>query len=213
MYSETDAQDWFKKWEGDIEHMYLDTVGVVTVGVGAALLAVADATALAFVVRAGGAAATTAQITTDYDEVKKQTKGQLAATYKQYTKCDLPQAKRDELLLTKIRGFDARLKARLPDFASYPDPAQLGLLEMIYNLGESGLFDKFPSFIKAVKAKDWTTASSECNRIGPSKARNDATKALFTKAGSETHTAEPWLPNSIWNLWPFGKPSGWTWPM
>ena len=112
MYSESDAQDWFKKWEGDIEHMYLDTVGVVTVGVGAALFAASDATALAFVVRAGGAAATAAQITTDYDEVKKQTKGQIASTYKQYTKCDLPQAKRDELLLAKIRGFDARLKAR-----------------------------------------------------------------------------------------------------
>jgi GH24 family phage-related lysozyme (muramidase) len=212
MYTNADAIAWFKTWEGDYSHMYLDTRSVVTVGVGKALFKDSDATALPFVIRiesggrfcAVGRAATAAEITTDFNEVTKQTPGLLAGTYKKYTKCDLPQSSIDELLLKTIQDFDARLRARLTDFASYPDPAQLGLLEMIYNLGEKGLFTKFPTFITYVQAQDWTKASNECKRSGPSKERNDATKALFTKAADIRHLSEAWLPNSVWNLWPFG---------
>ena len=61
---------------------------------------------------------------------------------------------------------------------------------MIYNLGASGIENKFPSFTAAIKARDWQKAADESHRTGISGTRNDYVKDLLEKAAADSKAAE-----------------------
>lgn len=173
----------FGQWEGRIPHMYLDTEGFVTVGIGNLIATAEVARSLAFVVRDTGAAATAQEIEADFKAVAKQSKGELAASYKKFTKLDLPDTAIDALFKIKIDGFKNDLIANFKGYPEYPVEVKRALLDMIYNLGKGGLL-KFKKLKAAVEAHDWKEAAAQCHRNGPSKARNDWTRDLFLKAAT-----------------------------
>jgi GH24 family phage-related lysozyme (muramidase) len=74
MASWQDFRKEIKVSEGSIPHMYLDTVGKVTIGVGNMLPNVAAAQKLAFVVRTTKKKAIKDQIETDFEAVKNKQK-------------------------------------------------------------------------------------------------------------------------------------------
>jgi len=168
--------------EGHVVHMYLDTVGKVTVGIGNMLPNAAAAQELAFINRTTKTAATKDEIKSDFDEVAKQTWGMPSSKYKPNTKLDLPDVHIDQLFEGRVEEFTQQLSAYFPDYAKYPDPAQLAILDMAFNLGAPALDKKWPSFKKAVLAQDWATAEKECVRPKSRPSRNEATQALFRKA-------------------------------
>ena len=174
-----------KDGEGCITYMYLDTVGKVTVAVGQMLpTAAAAAAGLTFIRRDNGSQATAAEISQDYQSVAQQTSGRVASFYKQFTKLDMPEDAINELLDTRIEGFEAGLRRDFPNYDSYPDEAKLGLMDMAFNLGNQGLVSKFPTFTRAARAQSWRTCAQECQRIGISDGRNAMTKQLFEDAAT-----------------------------
>lgn len=176
-----EVQTDFARWEGKISHMYLDTKGLVTVGIGKMLPNVATAQALGFVRKSDNAAATAAEIETDFKEVSKQAKGNLASTYRQYTKLDLPDSVIYALLKSVVEGFEDDLEKNFTGYKSYPVAAKRALLDMIYNLGLDGLL-KFKKLKEAVEAGKWKKAAEECHRSGPSEERNGWTRDRFIEA-------------------------------
>lgn len=188
-----------KIFEGNVGFMYLDTATPprVTVGVGEMLPDAAAAQKLAFVRRPNPTAkppvlpgpATADEIKADFDNVKKQDGGKVSSYYNQFTKLDLPQSVIDSTVNNEIFHFKVGLIASFPDFESYPAEACAALFDMAYNLGMDGLNSKFPSFCKAVKAKDWATAAKECHRTGPPDDRNDWTKTQFEKVAADAAAA------------------------
>jgi len=187
-------------FENSISHMYLDTAGKVTVGVGNMLPNADAAKQLAFEMRpdstakppiAIARAATGDEIAADFESVKKRPAGLTADKYKESTKTDLPDAAIDELLNARVKDFLVQLTASFPDFPTYPEEVCAGLFDMAFNLGTSKLTTAFPTFCKAVKAQDWATAANECERSKPvAKVRNDWTKAQFDKAAADKAAAE-----------------------
>jgi GH24 family phage-related lysozyme (muramidase) len=171
--------------EGEILHMYLDTVGAVTVGVGNMLLNVAEAQKLSFVNRLTNKLATKDDIKVDFESVNKQIKGQIAAKYKPFTKLDLPIALVDNLLDIRIEEFKNQLVLKFPKFNSFPLTAQFALLDMAFNLGTEGLINKFPNFKKAVEAEDWNKAAKESNRPQVSTSRNETVRKWLEEAGKK----------------------------
>jgi lysozyme len=87
----------------------------------------------------------------------------------------------DALLAADIASFEGQLAAELPNWNSYPEPAQEALFDMAFNLGLNGL-KKFPSMLAAVDAGEWETAAAECHRRGINEDRNQQTAALFRQA-------------------------------
>lgn len=162
--------------EGSISHMYLDTVGKVTVGVGNMLPTVAAAQKLGFVVRATKKKASADDIKLDFETVSKQTKGKIASSYKVHTKLDLPDAAINTLLDSRIATFKKELQVKFADFGKYPITVQFALTDMAFNLGTNGVVTKFPSFTKAIKAKDWQKAANESNRPQVNQRRNKTVK-------------------------------------
>ena len=187
----TTLRQKLETYEGCVEHMYLDTKGFVTVGVGHLLSTLASAQALAFIVQKVSKTATKEQIKTDYDTVKKQTKGLLSSTYKKHTKLKLKKTDIDKLTNKHIDTFEGELKKvyGTDAFAAYPSEVRLALFDMIFNLGMTNLKSKFPTFNKYIKAKNWSEAAKESNRSDVSDARNKYVKDLLEKAAKDSATA------------------------
>ncbi len=55
---------------------------------------------------------------------------------------------------------------------------------MAFNLGVTGLVNKFPTFTRAAREGDWGKCADECRRRGISDERNEKTKELFNEAAS-----------------------------
>ncbi|MBI1422093.1 MAG: hypothetical protein GC149_01420 [Gammaproteobacteria bacterium] len=181
-----------EEYEGNIPHMYLDAKGLVTVGIGYLLANAVEAQKLPFVNNTTGKAATAAEIKTDYDNVKKQSKGFLAGFYKKFTKLKLTPNEIDLLTNKTINQFYGELKTVYPDYDSYPGEVKLALFDMIYNLGMSGLSNNWPNFNKYIKAKDWKNAAAESKRKPPvSPDRNKYVKDLLEQAAKLTTPPKP----------------------
>lgn len=168
--------------EGCIRHMYLDTRGNVTIGVGQLVRNTEDAEQLHLICRETQQQATAEQVSNEFDRMSQQEPGKIAVSYKTVTKLEMTHQGVDELLDQRIDEFTKGIKTKLSDFDSYPEPAQEALLDMAFNLGVAGLNRKFPTMMGAAARKDWQTCAAECSRRGISDHRNQATQALFQAA-------------------------------
>ena len=175
-----------ERFEGRIPYMYRCTGGEVTIGVGHAILKPNDAPELTWSI--GGRPATLDEILADYASVNAAEKGHEAPTYEHLTQCRMANADIDALLTADVARFETQLAAELPNWNSYPEPAQEALFDMAFNLGLAGL-KKFPSMLAAVDAGQWDLAASECHRKGINEDRNQQTAALFRQAAQLRQSA------------------------
>lgn len=168
-----------KSGEGSIAHMYLDTVGKVTIGVGNMLPDVNAATTLPFIDRQSGSPASESKIADEFGLVGRQEAGRVASYYRQFCTLELPESGIDELLQSRIEEFAVGLRLEFPGFDALMESARLGLFDMAFNLGVSGVVNKFPSFTRAVREGDWTACARECRRPQVSDSRNREVRNLF----------------------------------
>lgn len=97
-------------YEGNIDHMYLDSNGFVTVGVGHMIPNATHAAGLAFYLRKPGAPATEEQRKAEFEAVSKETKGKVAGWYKSKTTLFMKPADIDALTKEHIESFEKELK-------------------------------------------------------------------------------------------------------
>jgi GH24 family phage-related lysozyme (muramidase) len=182
MFRQEDAVKYFREHEGVIAHMYLDVVGLVTIGVGFMLPSPVAAETLKLIRRDSGAPATKEEKRRDWESVRAEAKAKRASTYRKCTQLDLPEAEIDRRLAELLEDFARSLRGRFPKFDRFPDTAQIGLLDMIYSLGPRGLFVGFPKFCAAVDQQDWRACARESKRRNVSERRNADLKQLFLDA-------------------------------
>jgi len=172
-------------FEGEILHMYQDSKGYVTVGVGNLLSSKEDAQNLPFVNRSTKKPASKDEIKNDYDKVKIAPKGFRAEHYKKYTQLELQSPDSSNLLKKRIVVFVRELRYNFSEFDDYPRSVQLGLLDLAFNCGTNKLVTKFPNFKKAVQNKDWIKAAKESHRTGIKHSRNSTVSNWFLEAQKE----------------------------
>ncbi|WP_149981854.1 hypothetical protein [Pseudoalteromonas rhizosphaerae] len=173
------------KYEGNVPHMYLDTKGYVTVGVGHLLKDVEAAKKVPFIIRDTGAIASIKQIEDEFKLIKSKPFGSQAAVfYKPFTKLVTTEAVREAQVEQHIRIFESELKRiyGVSEFASYPNDVKLALFDMIFNLGMPELKDEFPNFNKHMKVRDFKQAAIESNRKDVPTERNTYVRNLFKSA-------------------------------
>jgi GH24 family phage-related lysozyme (muramidase) len=173
------------RWEGSCRHMYVDTRGYVTTGVGHLLKDANAAVALPWVQRSTGRSATADEIRTAFRDVSAMGAGHKAGFYQRASDLVLPQAKLEQLVASRLENeFLPGLRRLCPHFDGYPVPAQRALVDMAYNLGVAGL-GKFPTLIAACERGDFAAAADACHRRSSRDERNDATRALFLEAAGK----------------------------
>jgi GH24 family phage-related lysozyme (muramidase) len=186
------AQKDITKWEGSIPHMYVDTNGYVTVGIGFMIPSASAAKAYGFVKRADGKKASDKEKEEEWKKVKKLTKGKKASAYEKDTTLDLPDSDIKKLLLEKIKEFESGIKGIYSDYDKYPDELKLALMDIAFNTGVEGL-RKFAKMKKAIDEKRWTDAATESKRSKGRAERNKYVYDLIIAAGNKmpAATAKP----------------------
>ncbi|MBM3597559.1 MAG: hypothetical protein FJX35_05050 [Alphaproteobacteria bacterium] len=173
-----------RDFEGSVPHLYLDTVGVVTVGIGHALESVEEATDLPFTAGPHGPKASAAQIEADYLRVKAQPKGRTAGFYRRFSQIVLADAAIADLFVADADDVLADLARRIPEFDTLPAPAQLALLDLALNLGVRGLLEGFPRMLGCLARRHWAGCATESRRPQLGDARNRQVAAWLRAAAS-----------------------------
>lgn len=168
-----------RQHEGAISWMYKDSVGVVTIGIGHALETAAEARHI-FLINQDEAEA-------DWTTIKSMLAGRVAAYYAAYTKLRITERAIDALFERDCDGWLFWCCKLIKGFEDFPQPAQLALLDMAYNLGGDALVHrKWPRLMAAVRARNWAVCAIESNRPQLSSARNDWTRQQFMAAERES---------------------------
>jgi len=120
------------------------------------------------------------------------TKGQLAVD-----DLILPEAIAKREFDERLRRHAGELRGVLPDFDTYPAPAQQAILDMHFNLGATKFREVrmvknpktgkpenkgWPNLFAAIKRQDWAAAALESKRGGVSNDRNKNTANKFLEA-------------------------------
>jgi len=164
------------RWEGVVPHLYLDTVGIPTCGVGFSVPTEAELVKLPWTPSVQTAVE-------DYNRVRKQPKGQAASAYEPFCNARLSTEAMHRVFDEKIEAIERQLQDDW-QLAMQPAAVQIALVDMAYNLGVAGL-GKFVKLKAAVARRDWVTAAAESSRRGVQQPRNDATRELFLAAASD----------------------------
>jgi GH24 family phage-related lysozyme (muramidase) len=190
-FYDTAAKD-ITKWEGSVPHMYVDTNGYVTVGIGFMIPSASAAKGYGFVKRADGKKASDKEKEEEWKKVKKLTKGKKASAYEKDTTLDLPDSEIKKLLTEKIKEFETGIKKIYSDYDKYPDELKLALMDIAYNTGVDGL-KAFAKMKKAIDEKRWTDAATESKRGKGRAERNKYVHDLIIAAGNKmpAATAKP----------------------
>lgn len=173
-------------FEGNVNHMYLDDPGNgergnVTVGVGCLLNSPRAAAALPFI--------PSTAVAEDFAAVASKPAGHQADWYKQFTHCVLPSAAIRGEFDKRCLGVIAWLRRVTADFDKFPQPAQVALVDMVFNLGAGKYAVQYARLKAAVATQDWRECAAQCHRRGIQEPRNTATASLFQRAYVETHGA------------------------
>jgi|KBSSwiStaDraftv2_1062776.scaffolds.fasta_scaffold00267_43 GH24 family phage-related lysozyme (muramidase) len=173
------------RFEGSVPHMYRDTLGYVTVGVGNLVHDGLHAASLPFLTD-GDRRATAKEIGDDFLRVIALAKGMAASQYRapRPPHVSLSQESIDELLRARLDlEFLPGIHRLLPDFDSYPAPAQSALVDIAFNCGVSGL-STFHHLLDACRNRQWAAAAELCHRKTSRAERNEWTRAKFLEASN-----------------------------
>jgi GH24 family phage-related lysozyme (muramidase) len=183
----SELSDRLEQYEGRVPHMYVDTEGYVTVGVGHQIQNAVAAAALNFW-SSGTKVATVDEKKAEFDRIAKEPKAKLASYYAKIATLFLKDPDIDFLTKQHIEGSERDLRAIYPatafppGFDKFPTEVRLALFDMVFNLGLPKLRSGYPTFNAAVAKQDWEGAGQQCHRQGIPQDRNDYVKDLFQRA-------------------------------
>jgi GH24 family phage-related lysozyme (muramidase) len=145
--------------EDDIPHMYRDSIGKVTVGMGRLIDTEAGITTEAlrypFKNRAGGWVSE-AVIAAEFAKIKAAPKGAPAAA--KIVTLFLDQADRDTILFRTLDAFERVIASIFGEWETWPADAQLALLSMAWNVGPA--FDtEWPTLTENLRQQNWLYAA------------------------------------------------------
>lgn len=185
------------RWETPVLWMYLDSVGLVTVGCGTMLPDTTSAKKIKFFHDKTLLPATAAEIEAAWNKLHLGANAQKAAPpkkkfaalhYKKETDLRITIHTSSTLRDSHVEADYRQLKQIYPKFDEFPENAKLALFDMVYNLGpgkskarhhrSTGL-RHYILMNAAINKEDWESAALHCSRHGIPIERNRMTAALF----------------------------------
>ncbi len=172
--------------EGNVPHMYADSIGVVTVGIGHAIFQPQGAHRLPFVRKDTGTAATQPEIDKDYNAVFGTT-NHVASFFDALTDLELSQADIDSLVQA---DFNTHIQIADAFFSldQLPQPVQIALFDLAFQVGGGkGLIKgkTYTDLQDALRRRDWARAGHEMDvNLPPTPQRNLARLNETSKAAT-----------------------------
>ena len=169
-------------WEGEIPHLYLDSKGYMTIGIGTCLVSKDHAKDPARTLKLPLRKVAADKFAEDSDpladdDTKREVFGKIVVMAPKMTAADYKTqprlALKREDVHAMVRTFlDEKawpaLKRNFPDYKEFPKCARRAMIDILYNAGP-GFLDagtpknppKAPKMREAILAKDWKTAAKE----------------------------------------------------
>lgn len=181
----TKVLDHFKSVEGFINHFYLDSEGIVTIGIGC-VVSLKEALSLPMFSKSTNISVGSTEIEIDYDNIKRSEVGHTPDYYSKRTELRTTDGVIENLFKSRFDSIQKQVGYNFLDFSTYSEGVQLVLMDFAFNLGVFGLLSKFPHFCAAIKGRDFRTAASESKRVGIQDSRNKwAESVLLDEALNE----------------------------
>jgi len=178
-------------YEGYIKHLYLDTKGKVTVGVGHMIPNKNAMSGVTMYKVQNDKLSQPASLQEKMDEYEKISQMSFGVNlsdrfFKKNTSLTMKDIDVDFLTNQHIDKFYSELKSIYTRDKGYPDNfddlhknVQLALFDMAFNMGTPTLKNNFPKFNTALKASNYKTAAKESHRKDIAEERNDYVKDLL----------------------------------
>jgi hypothetical protein len=182
--------------EGDIPHMYRDTEGWLTWGIGIRDDPGPTGTTLNRQwIKCSGYSASPAEITAEWQRIESGPLGASAAARVVSMYC--PQTERDAAFWMKVGDFETSIKAQFPAWETWPADGQLALLSMAWNYGPA--FKRppatsttgWPDLAAALDKTDFDYAAEHCQAAAGPNARSRGCKILFFQAARSKLWKDP----------------------
>jgi len=193
-----------EEYEGRYNHMYLDSKAKVTVGIGHLIAnkgAVISVTMYTEKNKMPHMVATMKQKQDEYDNLFKQKKNYKASWYKQHTSLimkdtdiNIQRKNHIDTFYSELVSVYKKTNGFKDDFDNFPINVQKALFDMIFNLGQTNLRNKFIKFNDAIKQEKWKEAAKQSNRPDVNSIRNGYVKGLFNSvhaASQKLSAAKP----------------------
>lgn len=185
-----------KQFEGQTDHLYLDSLGNPTIGIGFMMANAHQFFALPLHTKQH-TLATIQQKQDEFNHIKQLPVGYKAAWYQQYCQLHLTEQHCDSILQQHLSQFEKELISifsrkngfKVP-YHDLPQSVQHALLDMAFNLGSHHLSRHWPKLHQAIKQQNWQRAAQECHRKNIQPARNHKTAQLFIHAEKTTTPAK-----------------------
>jgi GH24 family phage-related lysozyme (muramidase) len=161
-----------EKYEGHVNHLYLDTKGRVTVGVGHLIASRHVMHTVPLWVPKNNLPfriATLAEKNAEYDSMVSQEDGLPAGSYAyELIMAEVDIVSRRDGQISEFYGYLTRIYRKHngypANFDDFDENVQRALFDMIFNLGPNKIVHTFKTFDAALKASNWTQASEESFR-------------------------------------------------
>lgn len=158
--------------EGNISHLYKDTRGLITIGIGTNLDSMNLKEVYQLPFKIGNRLASRDEIQQELNRIKAMPKGMTADKYKNGSNgLFLSENAITQLAQNHIIADRNNLRKIYKNFDSFSPNLQSALQDMIYSLGYNGL-KKFNKFNHAINTWDFETAAHESSRKGVGAERN-----------------------------------------
>ena len=187
--------DWSKQFEGEVNHMYLDCKGLVTIGIGNLIDPISAAMTLPLK-RNDKSLATATQISAEWHLIKSHTELAREGYQAAGRLClyHLEPADIATLVDNKLKSNEAFMKLHyFKNWDSFSACAQLACSSMAWACG-AGWPMIFKNCSRSVLNLDWAAASLECSIDSQGNVgvipRNKANIALFLKAADSNQDPE-----------------------
>ncbi len=171
-----------------VPYMYLDDENNVTVGIGSLLENAAEAKLLKFVERGTNKRAHAKHIENAFNKVQNSgLAGSVYTVFKPLTSIEISEAVAVNKTSQDMLIFIDELKKQrfFKEYDTFPAPAKMGLLDMIYTLGLTNLLSIFHRFNPAVQWRDWKMAAIESSRSSVKDSRNQIVRQWFEEAARQ----------------------------
>jgi GH24 family phage-related lysozyme (muramidase) len=130
-------RDWIERWEGRRKHVYTDTEGHPTIGIG-------------FNLDRSNAREEVEALGLDYESVRAGIQ-------------DLTDEQVDQLFDKTVEEAIAGAKQTVSNFEEISEDKQMVIVDLVFNLG-AHKFSKFVKTIGAIESEDWESAAEEMQK-------------------------------------------------
>lgn len=184
-----ELRDALKQHEGFKQHPYLDSKGILTIGIGNNVNTLKNFLALEFIDTKDGHTLTNNEKEALYTNIMADV-GEKTFSEKIYARYQVPNTHIENKFNQQLEQSYHELEKKIQDFKTLPIPVQQALLDMQFNMGNAAFqlhsntvagrtYSGWPKLFDAIKRHDWTTAAKESRRLDVQASRNQWTYNKF----------------------------------